>query len=95
MGLPHGVQPARGVPRPINSYVRYFKDQGYDALYRHPGYSWFYNRSNVNEYLGFDECVFNESGFGDLISIEDALFKSDTVLVDYLLNDIRLAHGGR
>ena len=73
---------------PINSYVRYFKDQGYDALYRHPGYSWFYNRSNVNEYLGFDECVFNESGFGDLISIEDALFKSDTVLVDYLLNDI-------
>lgn len=21
---------------PINSYVRYFKDQGYDALYRHP-----------------------------------------------------------
>ena len=29
-----------------------------------------------------------ESGFGDLISIEDALFKSDTVLVDYLLNDI-------
>ena len=71
-----------------NSYVRYFKDQGYDALYRHPGYSWFYNRSNVNEYLGFDESVFNETGFADLISIDDALYKSDAVLVDYLLNDI-------
>ena len=73
---------------PINSYVRYFKSQGYDALYRHPGYSWFYNRSNVNEYLGFDECVFNDTGFGDLISISDALYHSDKVLVDYLLNDI-------
>lgn len=73
---------------PINSYVRYFKSQGYDALYRHPGYSWFYNRSNVNEYLGFDESVFNDTGFGDLISISDALYHSDKVLVDYLLNDI-------
>lgn len=73
---------------PVNTYVRYFKSQSYDALYRHPGYSWFYNRSNVNEYLGFDECVFNDTGFGDLISISDALYHSDKVLVDYLLNDI-------
>ena len=73
---------------PVNTYVRYFKSQGYDALYRHPGYSWFYNRSNVNEYLGFDACVFNDTGFGDLISISDALYHSDKVLVDYLLNDI-------
>ena len=73
---------------PVNTYVRYFKSQGYDALYRHPGYSWFYNRSNVNESLGFDECVFNDTGFGDLISISDALYHSDKVLVDYLLNDI-------
>ena len=71
-----------------NSFVRYFKSQGYDALYRHPGYSWFYNRSNVNEYLGFDESVFNDTGFGDLISMNDALYRSDAVLVDYLLNDI-------
>ena len=71
-----------------DSFVRYFKAQGYDTLYRHPGYSWFYNRSNVNEYLGFDESVFNESGFADLISIDEALYASDAVLVDYLLNDI-------
>ena len=85
--LPETLRLSSSCSGPINSYVRYFKDQGYDALYRHPGYSWFYNRSNVNEYLGFDECVFNESGFGDLISIEDALFKSDTVLVDYRLGE--------
>ena len=42
----------------------------------------------MNEYLGFDECVFNDTGFGDLISISDALYHSDKVLVDYLLNDI-------
>ena len=71
-----------------DSFVRYFKAQGYDTLYRHPGYSWFYNRSNVNEYLGFDESVFNESGFADLVSIDEALYASDAVLVDYLLNDI-------
>ena len=71
-----------------DSFVRYFKAQGYDTLYRHPGYSWFYNRSNVNEYLGFDESVFNESGFAELISIDEALYASDAVLVDYLLNDI-------
>ena len=59
-------------------------------LFRSPGYSWFYNRSNVNEYLGFDESVFNDTGFGDLISISDALYHSDKVLVDYLLNDIDL-----
>ncbi len=71
-----------------DSFVRYFKAQGYDTLYRHPGYSWFYNRSNVNDYLGFDESVFNESGFAELISIDEALYASDAVLVDYLLNDI-------
>lgn len=71
-----------------DSFVRYFKAQGYDTLYRHPGYSWFYNRSNVNEYLGFDESVFNESGFAELVSIDEALYASDAVLVDYLLNDI-------
>lgn len=42
----------------------------------------------MNEYLGFDESVFNESGFADLISIDEALYASDAVLVDYLLNDI-------
>lgn len=36
------------------SYVRYFKSQGYYTEAMHPCYGWFYNRQNINEYLGFD-----------------------------------------
>lgn len=73
---------------PTNSYVWYFKQQGYDTLYRHPGYNWFYDRVNVNNYLGFDESVFQENGFADLITMNDALYYSDAVLYDYLLADL-------
>lgn len=72
----------------VDSYVRYFKSQGYDTVYRHPGYSWFYNRSNINEYLGFDESAFTEDGFGELVDPEAAPFHSDAVLFDWLLRDL-------
>ena len=72
----------------VDSYVRYFKAQGYDAMYRHPGFGWFYNRQNVNDYLGFDESVFHENGFGELVNIEEALFHSDGILFDYVLRDL-------
>ena len=71
-----------------DSYVWYFKSQGYDALYRHPGYGWFYNRQNVNGYLGFDESVFTDDGFGELVDPMTAVFHSDAVLMDYLLRDL-------
>ncbi|MBQ9646894.1 MAG: LTA synthase family protein [Oscillospiraceae bacterium] len=72
----------------VDSYVRYFKSQGYDAAYRHPGYGWFYNRRNVNGYLGFDESVFTENGFGALVDPEQAPKRSDAVLFDRLLSDL-------
>ncbi len=34
-----------------------FKTMGYDTLAIHPGYSWFYNRLNVYNHLGFDEFI--------------------------------------
>lgn len=71
-----------------DSYVWYLKAQGYDALYRHPGYGWFYNRQNVNGYLGFDESNFTDSGFGELVDPVAAIFHSDEILVDYLLSDL-------
>lgn len=74
--------------RDTDSYVWYFKSQGYNTLYRHPGYGWFYNRQNVNEYLGFDESVFTDSGFGELVDPTAAVFHSDAVLMDYLLRDL-------
>ncbi len=72
----------------VDSYVRYFGAQGYDTVYRHPGYSWFYNRSNINEFLGFEESVFTENGFGALVDPEEAPKRSDAVLFDWLLADL-------
>ncbi len=74
--------------RSTDSYVRYFKAQGYDAVYRHPGHGWFYNRDNINHWLGFDESVFTENGFGELVDPDLAIYHSDAVLFDYLLGDL-------
>lgn len=49
-----------------NSYVRYLKKQGYYAEGGHPCYDWFYNRLNINSYLGFDEYYFFEDRYSDM-----------------------------
>lgn len=43
-----------------SSYVRYLKSQGYRASGDHPCNNWFYNRQNINAYLGFDQYRFSE-----------------------------------
>lgn len=50
--------------RNTNSYVWYFKEQGYQTMGDHPCYEWFYNRLNVNGYLGFDSYRFVEDFYG-------------------------------
>lgn len=60
-----------------NSYVWYFKDQGYETWGDHPCYQWFYNRQNVNTYLGFDSYRFVENyyvQFNDGVSMDDVFF---------------------
>lgn len=74
--------------RTTDSYVWYFADQGYDTLYQHPGYSWFYDREHVNEYLGFAQSTFTDNGFGELVDPAAALFHSDGILYDYLLSQL-------
>ncbi len=65
------------------SWADYFRSQGYTVEGSHPGYAWFYNRSNVNRWFGFDEYYFFENRyhtegeelmedrafFGDLLSL--------------------------
>lgn len=46
-----------------NSYVWYFRDQGYTTEGGHPGYAWFYNRANVMEYFGFENYYFYETRY--------------------------------
>ncbi len=78
---------------PTASYVRYFAAQGYTSRFTHPGYAWFYNRRNVNEYLGFDESYFTEDGFNALVDPVTAAWHSDKQLVDVLLEDLRERNG--
>ena len=48
---------------PADSFVRWFAGQGYRTDFCHPGYSWFYNRENVAENLGFEVSHFGKSYF--------------------------------
>ena len=49
-----------------NSYVRYLTGQNYYADGSHPCFRWFYNRLNVNEYLGFKNYYFFEDYYSTL-----------------------------
>ncbi len=73
---------------PTDSYVWYFKEQGYATAYHHPGYNWFYNRRNVNEYLGFEESFFSENYYLPLVDPVAAVWRSDKILVDSLLEEL-------
>ncbi len=52
--------------RNVNSYVRYFNSQGYYTDGAHPSEDWFYNRKNINKYLGFENYRFKENYFEDV-----------------------------
>ena len=66
--------------RPTNSYLWYLKEQGYRLEGAHPFNGWFYNRLNINRYLGFDDYKFREDGFDELVGAEN--IAEDSVLYD-------------
>lgn len=74
---------------PTDSYVWYLRDQGYQTFGSHPGYGWFYNRQNVNQYLGFEEYWFTENHYGALVDPVAAIWESDPVLVQELEEQLR------
>ena len=78
-----------------DSYVWYFRNQGYQTFGSHPGYGWFYNRQNVNQYLGFEEYWFTENHYGDLVDPVSAVYNSDHILVEELATQLeeRMADG--
>ena len=71
--------------RETDSYVWYLRDQGYQTFGSHPGYGWFYNRLNVNRYLGFEEYWFTEDHYGALVDPVSAIYHSDHILASELL----------
>ncbi len=75
--------------RNTDSYVWYLKEQGYQTFGSHPGYGWFYNRQNVNAWLGFDEYWFTENHYGELVDPVGAIYYSDPLLADELLKQLK------
>ena len=47
----------------VNSYAWYFGSQGYAVEGSHPSYDWFYNRKNVNAYLGLPVYYYYENRY--------------------------------
>ena len=68
----------------VNSYVWYLRSQGYRTGGSHPCYNWFYNRRNVNSYLGFEEYYFLEDHYdtvsGGGIAFDNTFFPELTRL---------------
>lgn len=79
---------------PTDSYVWYLKNQGYQTFGSHPGFGWFYNRQNVNEYLGFEEYWFTENHYGALVDPTAAQWNSDHILGEELLKQMKERVGG-
>ena len=81
--------------RDTDSDVWYLRDQGYQTFFSHPGYGWFYNRQNVNSYLGFQDSWFTENHYGALVDPTSAIYHSDDILVRELLAQLtqRTAEG--
>ena len=68
--------------KPTNSYLWYLKEQGYRTEGAHPFNGWFYNRLNVDRYLGFDSYRFREDGFDELVGADN--IANDDVLYDVI-----------
>lgn len=85
-----GYSDMRFHQRDTSSHVRYFKSQGYRVEAMHPGYGWFYNRNNMNKFLGFDNFDYFENKFGNISDDELSSKKyweyiSDWDFFDYII----------
>ena len=69
---------------PANSHLWYLRDQGYTVEGSHPYYQWFYNRQNINQYLGFERFRYLE---GDYENLTTAYLPEDGVLLPEVYND--------
>lgn len=69
--------------RNTNSHVWYFADQGYLTEGGHPSNNWFYNRRNINRYLGFQNYYFDEDTYMELN--DGKRTANNDVLFDHIL----------
>ena len=79
------LDPVESFREPVNSYVWYFRRQGYACEGNHPCYNWFYNRLNINEYLGFEQYHFYEDRYGAYA--EPGQIAGDRVFLPTIIED--------
>ncbi|MCC2254129.1 LTA synthase family protein [Ruminococcus sp. CLA-AA-H200] len=80
------------------SYVRYFNSQGYYTEAMHPCYGWFYDRQNINEFLGFQNFDHYGNAYSDFTQdmTEHELYDSfldDYDFFDYIIEGFEEATG--
>lgn len=63
--IDNSISPYRYIRKNIRSLPRILDENGYATLAIHPGRAWFYNRSNVYPYMGFDEALFVDDAFDE------------------------------
>lgn len=84
----------RTVRRQTNSLPRAFQRAGYESFFLHPGYSWFYNRESVYDYLGITDCIFQDEFAAEEYkgpTVSDAAFLSHlTAALEARLGDAPL-----
>lgn len=79
---------------PTNAYPWYFRSQGYQTTGLHPSRSWFYNRKNINENLGFAEYYFMENLFGQWSGDPDGDMALDYVFFPVLTEELKWRQKG-
>ena len=79
---------------PTNAYPWYFRTQGYQVTGYHPSMSWFYNRQNINENLGFSEYYFMENLFRQWDGNQKAEMSLDNVFFPVLTEELAWRQNG-
>ena len=70
----------------VNSYAWYLRTQGYTAEGSHPYHQWFYNRQNINAYMGLERYRFME---GDFENMTDTVYPEDSYLLPEIYGDFQ------
>lgn len=74
------------VRKNFDSMPNLLKGLGYNTLAIHPGYSWFYNRINVYNYMGFEDFKYLENSFDEKTQ-NKGNYISEKVTIDTIISE--------
>lgn len=69
------------IRKDIESVPKAFESLGYKTVGMHPGHSWFYNRRNVYNYLGFDQAHFIQ----DFEQVKKRTYIAESATIDKVI----------